>query len=276
MSKKWFNSILLVLATLVIILSAVAGCSRPKPEAKETPTEVAAKVEPTNTPGSAPTQIVAEPTVVTTIPTKEAAGPTTAPAESGGAEATPTAVVIVPATAIPGSPPTAGEGSGEWFLYTVRYGDTLYSLAARYSTTVEVLSALNNLTSPDQLQAGQQIKIPQEGAALPQPGASVEYLVQAGDDLQLIANKFGVTVSAIVQANGIANPDFIYVGQKLVIPSGDAPVAAPSGGTVHVVKPGESVDIIASQYNTTREAIVAANSLVNANWIYVGQTLKIP
>jgi putative chitinase len=105
----------------------------------------------------------------------------------------------------------------------------------------------------------------------------VEYIVQAGDDLGLIASKFGVTVDDIVRANGLSNPNFIYVGQKLVIPTtsgGTAP--APSGGRVHVVKPGETLLMIASMYGTTPEAIAQANGLTNPNWIYVGQTLRIP
>jgi len=281
MSKKSFYSGLLVLATLVLVLSAVAGCSRPKPEAKETPeveTEATDAVA-TATLEPAPTQIVAEPTVITTRPTEEAEESESAPSESESAGSTPTPVVIVPATSVPAATPAPEGSTAEWFLHTVQWGDTLYSLAARYDTTVEAISALNNIGSPDELQAGQQIKIPQAGVIVqPQPGESVEYVVQAGDDLNLIATKFGVTVSAITQANGITNPDFIFVGQKLVIPSSDGTpsTTAPAGGTTHVVKPGESVDSIAAQYGTTREAIASANNLVNPNWIYVGQELQIP
>ena len=280
MSKKSFYSVLLVLAALVFVLAAVAGCSRPKPEAQETPEPEATQSVATETPESAPTQIVVEPTVVTTKPTDSAGEPTTAPSESEGVGATPTAVVIVPATAIPAVTPATEGGSAEWFLYTIQWGDTLYSLAARYDTTVDAISALNDVNA-DEIQAGQQIKIPQTGGAVaPVPGESVEYVVQAGDDLNLIATKFGVSVDDIVAANGLANPDFIYVGQKLVISSSAGGTSTTSTsttwGTTHVVKPGESVDTIAAQYDTTREAIVSANNLVNPNWIYVGQELKIP
>ena len=271
MNKKSLFSVLLILAALVLVLSIVAGCSRPKPEAKETPTVVAE--EASDTPEPAPTQIVAEPTVVTTKPTQVAPAPTSAAGTEGeNPTPIPTQAVVAP---VP-TTPAPGESTEKWFLYTVRWGDTLYSLAARYSTTVEAISALNDISHPDQLQAGMQIKIPKGEGAAPQPGTPAEYIVQAGDDLNAIANKFGVTVDAIVKANGLTNPDFIYVGQKLVISSGGDVPAAPSGGTVHVVKPGETIDIIAAKYSTTRAAIVAANNLVNANWIYVGQTLQIP
>ena len=272
MNKKSFFSVLLVLVAFTLVLSVVAGCSRPKPEAKTTPTVILE--ETSDTPEPAPTQIVAEPTVVTTKPTQAVPAPTST-VGAGGENPTPisTQVAITP---IPSTPAPA-ETSEEWFLYTVRWGDTLYSLAARYSVTVEAITALNDIGQPDELQAGMQIKIPTAGSgAVPQPEAPAEYVVQAGDDLNAIANKFGVTVDAIVKANGLTNPDFIYVGQKLVISSGGEAPAVPSGGTVHVVKPGETIDIIAAKYNTTRAAIVAANNLVNANWIYVGQTLQIP
>ena len=51
------------------------------------------------------------------------------------------------------------------------------------------------------------------------PGEGGEYTVQAGDTLGAIANQFGVTVEAIVEANGLANPDLIEVGQVLIIPA---------------------------------------------------------
>gem|GEM_PF-1032444 len=289
MSRKVIFS-LGVMALVMLMLVSVGGCTRPKPEAKATPTAaVCETVLATATPAPAVTQVIS-PTVVTTSPTVVTTGPTTtAPQPTGaageaGAAPTPTPVVIeVTPAATPAVTPAAPQPAGggeEWVLYTLEWGDTLYSLAARYGTTVEAIMALNpGLTSPDQVQAGMQLKIPKGsgGATAPAAGGGVEYIVQAGDDLGLIASKFGVTVDDIVRANGLSNPNFIYVGQKLVIPTtsgGTAP--APSGGRVHVVKPGETLLMIASMYGTTPEAIAQANGLTNPNWIYVGQTLRIP
>lgn len=280
MSKKVIFS-LGVMALVVLILVSAGGCTRPKPEARATPTAaVGEPVLATATPAPVVTQMVS-PTVVTTSPTTAAPQPTGAAGEAGAAP-TPTPVVInitpaaTPAATPVVSPPAGGE---EWVLYTIQWGDTLYSLAARYGTTVEAIMALNpTLTSPDQIQAGMQVKIPKgAGGSAPVAREALEYIVQAGDDLGLIASKFGVTVDDIVRANGLSNPNFIYVGQKLVIPAtsgGEAP--APSGGRVHVVKPGETLLMIASLYGTTPEAIAQANGLTNPNWIYVGQTLRIP
>src|SRR5258706_16385198 len=54
------------------------------------------------------------------------------------------------------------------------------------------------------------------------------YIVQPGDNLYRIGLKFGLSVTALAQANGIVNPDFVYVGEKLIIPAGAVvPPAAP-------------------------------------------------
>lgn len=270
---------------LVILLVSVTavGCSRPKPAAKETPLPSAEVLETTATPELLPTGVGGSPTVVTTHPTGEAAAPSVVSGAEGGTAPTPTPVVIAltpaptPAATIPpAAEPTTTTGEG-WILYMVQSGDTLYSLAARYGTTVEAIMALNpTLSTPEQLQAGTQIKLPQgEAGTTPIAGGGVEYIVQAGDDLGLIASKFGVSMDDIVRANGLENPDFIYVGQKLIIPT-EGGTSAPPSGKVHVVRPGETLLMIAEMYGTTPEALAQANGLVNPNWIYVGQTLQIP
>lgn len=99
------------------------------------------------------------------------------------------------------------------------------------------------------------------------------YVVQAGDTLYSIARRYGVTVAAITAANGIVNPNHIYVGQRLVIPTGGGP---PTGGTVHIVQPGETLMRIALRYGVSVWAIARANNLPNINYIYVGQRLIIP
>ena len=270
--NKTIFSIALIAVVITLLVSSVAGCARPKPEPKLTPTATVVEPAATNTPVAAPTQVIAEPTVVTTKPTQIAPQPTSGAAQEAAATPTPVVIATVPTS----STPAVSSPEANWFLYTVRWGDTLYSLAARYGTTVEAISALNGISRPDQIQAGQQIKIPKSGAAAPPSETAAEYIVQAGDNLNAIANKFGVTVEALMRANGLTNPDFIYVGQKLVIPAAGVAEPAPSGGRTHVVKPGESIDMIAAMYGTTREAIVAANNLANPNWIYVGQVLRIP
>ncbi len=116
---------------------------------------------------------------------------------------------------------------------------------------------------------------------------SSTYVVQPGDNLFRISLRFGVTVAAIQEANGIANPNLIFVGQVLQIPGGTGPVAtaapgaptaAPApGGTVgtYIVQPGDTLGRIAARFGTTVAAIAQANNIVNVNLIYVGQVLQI-
>lgn len=100
--------------------------------------------------------------------------------------------------------------------------------------------------------------------------SEVEYVVQPGDNLFRIALRFGTTVEAIKEANGLTN-DIIYVGQVLIIPTpGEV-----QGVTVYVVQSGDTLFRIALRYGTTVEAIMEANGLSDTT-IYAGQELVIP
>lgn len=107
------------------------------------------------------------------------------------------------------TPPASGA------KYTVKAGDTLYSIAKRYNVTVNALAAANKITSPYIIRVGQVLTIP--GKASP-PAASVKYTVKAGDTLYSIAKKHRSTVAKIAAANKIKSPYIIKVGQVLAIP----------------------------------------------------------
>ena len=108
------------------------------------------------------------------------------------------------------------------------------------------------------------------------PGAPIVHVVQRGENLFRIALRYNTTVEAIAAANGIRNPQLIYVGQRLTIPRGGGTTPPPGGGRTHVVQPGENLFRIALRYGTTPQAIAAANNLPNVHLIYVGQVLRIP
>lgn len=99
------------------------------------------------------------------------------------------------------------------------------------------------------------------------------HVVQRGENLSRIAGRYGTTVQAIMNANGLRNPNFIYVGQRLTIPGGSS---GGSSGGVHIVQRGQTLYSIARRYGTTVSALAAANSLRNPNFVYVGQRLTIP
>ncbi len=107
---------------------------------------------------------------------------------------------------------------------------------------------------------------------------STVHIVQWGENLSLIAMRYGVTTSAIAQANGIANPNFIYAGQRLTIPgASSSPATTPSGASgTYVVRAGDTLSGIAYRLGTTVNTLVSLNGLINPNLVYVGQTLKVP
>jgi LysM repeat protein len=107
------------------------------------------------------------------------------------------------------------------------------------------------------------------------PGAPIVHVVQPGENLFRIALRYNTTVEAVAAANGIRNPQLIYVGQKLTIPREGA-TPPPGGGRTHVVQPGENLFRIALRYGTTPQAIAVANNLPNIHLIYAGQVLRIP
>lgn len=105
-------------------------------------------------------------------------------------------------------------------------------------------------------------------------------VVGPGQTLSEIALETGLTTGALASMNGIANPDRIFVGQRLVIRSEPTPaepaMAAQAATTSHRIAPGESLWGIAQRYGTTVSAIVAANGIRDPSFIRAGQVLAIP
>lgn len=111
--------------------------------------------------------------------------------------------------------------------YTVRAGDTLADIAARFGTSWQTLAAANGLADPDRIMPGQQLAIP--------AGDNGRYTVRAGDTLSGIADMVGTSWQTLARANGLADPDVILPGQQLVIPAGSGarpPAEAPAPSPV--------------------------------------------
>lgn len=115
-----------------------------------------------------------------------------------------------------------------------------------------------------------------EPTATPAPSGETTYVVQPGDNLFRIALRYGTTVQAIAQANGIANASQISVGQELTIPAGGQPSQPAPSGTTYVVKPGDNLFRIALRYNMSYQRLAEYNGIANPANIYVGQVLRIP
>ncbi len=166
--------------------------------------------------------------------------------------------------------------------YVIRSGDTLSAIAARYNTSVAALAQANGIANPNLIYAGRTLQIPGTAPA-PAPSAAstaMTYTVRPGDTLSAIAGRYGTTVSALVSANGIRNPNLIYPGQVLRI-SGSAPAPStpapsqPAPVSTYTVVRGDTLGKIAARFGTTVSALVAANGISNPNLIYPGQVLRI-
>lgn len=276
--KKGLLTILVLCLVVMLLASSLTGCERPVPE--PAPTVVKAVMSPQPPPttvAKVPTTVsvlqatatgAATATIVWDVPTFTPTSPSPAPRTP-----TPTSQPVISAPPILPTatqvPPPAGPIS-----YKVEWGDTLFSLALRYGTTVNAIVTANNLPNANFIRVGQTLLIPQGAQPVPPAGQPQTYVVQQGDTLYGIALRFNTSIAAIAQANGIVNPAFIRVGQRLTIPGGSG---APSqGGGTYVVQPGDTLTAIAARFGTTVWAIAVANNLPNANFIRAGQTLIIP
>lgn len=94
-------------------------------------------------------------------------------------------------------------------VYIVKKGDTLSKIASMYGLTYQYLASYNNISNPNLIYPGEQIKIPINNEII--------YTVKKGDTLSGIAKKYGTTYQELARINNIPDPNKIYVGQKIVI-----------------------------------------------------------
>jgi LysM repeat protein len=143
------------------------------------------------------------------------------------------------------------------------------------------------------------------GATVTPLPASVNHLIQRGDTLTNIAARYGSTVAAILQANGLTNSNLIFTGQTIIVPVASAPATAtprPNNAptaivvattvptatrttvppvatqipSTYVIQPGDTLSNIARRFNTTVAAIAQLNGIVNSNSIISGQRINVP
>ena len=150
-------------------------------------------------------------------------------------------------------------------IYTVKKGDSLWKIANKYNTTVEKLKSANNLKT-NTLSVGQKLVIPSISVS---PEVSDTYIVQKGDSLWSIANKFNMTVSELKNLNNLTN-NLLSIGQVLKIKD-----SYNNGKTTYTVQKGDSLWVIANKYGITTEELKSYNNLTS-NLLSIGQVLKIP
>lgn len=145
-------------------------------------------------------------------------------------------------------------------IYVVKKGDTLFDIAASNGVTVGQIKELNNLKN-DTLQIGQVLNIPSSSSG------EINYIVQKGDNLYSIANKYDVIIDDIKKLNSL-NTNILQVGQILKIPGS-------TNYNTYIVQKGDTLWDIATKYGTTVKKLMTINNL-NTTLLAVGQSLLIP
>ncbi len=306
MASRWMRVTLLAL----VLTTLLAGCTRDRstPEAETTPASAAEPImEPVVTRSTAPTT---EPTAAPTPVPTETPEPKTVPytvqpddtvstvAEKFGITSQQLRELNLLATdslqvgqvlRVPNTPGVTSEGlptpTPAPFLYTVKEGDTLFSIALQFEVSPNEIVAANILSNPNNVFVGQELLIPGYQPAgstsagsgtSASPDAPAIHIVQAGEVLSVIAEKYGVTLDELVAANRIANPNLVSPGTELVIPGLTAAELEAANQIIHIVQAGESLGSIAAQYGVSADAIIEANRITNPNLIGVGDRLIIP
>jgi LysM repeat protein len=164
--------------------------------------------------------------------------------------------------------------------YTVRSGDTLGRIARDHGVSLSDLISANDISNPDLIRPGQVLVIPGKGGS-----SGVTHVVARGDTLGRIAARYGASVSSLIAANDLGDPDLIRIGQRLQVPgaSGSGQGSGSSGhddptvrsGETHIVKAGDTLASIAAQHTgLTAESIAASNGIVGGV-IYRGTRLFV-
>ena len=171
---------------------------------------------------------------------------------------------------------TWGTG-GSYPIYVVDRGDTLKNIAIRYGTTVEALASLNGIYNYNLIYVGQILNVP-SGSYIPPapaPSSGSTYIIQRGDTLRILANRWGVNIYDILAVNPqITNASVIYAGQVINIPGvSSAPNPNPS---YYTVVAGDPLRIIANKYGTTVYNLQLLNPQIwNPNFIYAGMVIRV-
>jgi LysM repeat protein len=164
--------------------------------------------------------------------------------------------------------------------YVVQSGDTLSKIAQRYHTSVNALLRANpQITNANRLQPGDLIYLP--GSVLVDPNTGLTfYIVQSGDYLGAIAQRFGTSVKALLAANPqIQSPSLIYPGDRINIPTGSIiPVSgAGSSPSTYTVRSGDTLSKIAQRFGIPLRLLELANpQLANPSRLTTGEKIKIP
>lgn len=196
--------------------------------------------------------------------------------------ANPHMIVAGATLTVPGAGVSVSGGGGG--SYTVRAGDTLSGIAARFGTSAEALARRNGIANAHVIVAGTRLRISGSGGGSSQSATWIggtSYTVRSGENLGAIASRFGISVASLARMNGIANPNMVVAGTRLRVPevgsgSSTTSTGSSSAAGYHTVQPGENLGAIAARFGTSVGQIAAMNGIGNPNVVVAGTRLRVP
>lgn len=191
----------------------------------------------------------------------------------------------------------ADSNNDEFITHKVTKGDTLWSISKQYNISFELILDLDNIKDKDTLSIDQIIKIPQGN--LPAADYTV-HIVEKGDTLWTIAQRYNLTVNLILANNNISNSELISIGQEMKIPSHKNAVVETNivnqaiideknnninnnisqpkntEPIIYTVKAGDNLWNISRKYGVSVEVIIDVNNFRDKDFLSLGQKLEIP
>ena len=207
------------------------------------------------------------------------------------------AAAFIPASQVAAQVPAALRTQATPSTHTVRAGETVSGIAARYGLSTQKVLSLNGLRASTVIHPGQKIKLGGSAAAKSSVGTAAKsssgagnYTVKSGDTLSGIAAKHGMSLGAVLSANNLKISSVIYPGQKIKVKGGKSSVSSASIKTPakastrvgkasssgnYTVKSGDTLSGIAAKHGMSLGAVLSANNLKINSVIYPGQKIKV-
>jgi murein DD-endopeptidase MepM/ murein hydrolase activator NlpD len=161
-------------------------------------------------------------------------------------------------------------------VHVVQPGDTLGYIAARYATTLAELVAANDMSDPDHIVVGQQLRIPSHEFA---DQSTALHVVQAGDTLSVIALQHQISAADLMAANGLPDPDFILIGQRLRVPgsvSGSAETQLPAPFAEVGLSPNPAIQgqtvVLHARMSAAMSGDTVRGSILEQDFDLIGET----
>ena len=133
--------------------------------------------------------------------------------------------------------------------YRLEKNDDIYSVAKKYNTTVKVLQDINNIYYIDDLREGMEIIVPTENKEY-----FNYYVVEKGDSLYAIAQKYNINPDLLANMNGLNFDDYIYPNQQLLIPK--------NGYSYYITAEGDTLDEVIRVFNSNKEKFLNENQTI--------------